>query len=92
MRSNTKVLPLIAVAIILVSIQAAMFIWTRSVKEPIKQPVDIQLENPQSIQIDPIREKQEKFVKKYGNLTDYEIQMLLDTRNENAKNPILKKK
>ena len=87
MRSNTKVLPLIAVATILVSIQAAMFIWTRSMNEPIEQPVDIQLENPQPIQIDPIREKQEKFVKKYGNLTDYEIQILLDTLNENAKNP-----
>ena len=43
MRSNTKVLLLIAVATILVSIQAAMFIWTRSMNEPIEQPVDIQL-------------------------------------------------
>lgn len=91
MRSDTKVLPLIAVATILISIQVAMCIWLKSmrVQEQIEQPVDIQLEEPQPIQIDPIREKQIRFVKKYGHLTETEIEILLDTLNENAKNPTI---
>ena len=90
MRSNTKLLSLVATATILVSIQAAMFIWVHSKETPTEQPVNTQqIEEIEPIQVDTVRDKQIRFVRTYGCLTESEIEILLDTLEENTKSPII---
>jgi hypothetical protein len=95
MRRNTKLLSLIAAAIILIAVQITLVIEIKMEQKQEQSVTNEIIEEPQIIQEEIVSEdelirlKMEKFIETYGSLNKQQIKILLDTLEENSEEPLI---